>query len=77
MLELLLDTSSPLGRLVTTVVLVAAVLPVAALLGRLVARRGDDAYSRYYLRKGTRYLVFLLLLVAIALLWRPFAGASA
>ncbi len=63
-----------LGRLVTTAVLLAVALPLAALLGRLVARRAEDAYSRYYLRKGARYLVFGLVLVALAVVWRPFAG---
>ena len=46
LIELLRDNSSVLGRLVTTVVLLAAALPVAALLGRLAARRGRDEYSR-------------------------------
>ena len=74
LIELLRDNSSVLGRLVTTVVLVAAALPVAALLGRLAARRGRDAYSRYYLRKGTRSVVFVLVLIALAVVWQPFAG---
>lgn len=49
-LELLRDNSSVLGRLVTTAVVLAVALPVAALLGRLAARRGGDPYARYYLR---------------------------
>ena len=74
LLELLRDNDSVLGRLVTTAALLAVALPVAALLARLVARRADDAYSRYYLRKGARYVVFALALVALAVVWRPFAG---
>ena len=75
-LELLRDNDSALGRLVTTAVLLAAALPVAVLLGRLVAHRAEDAYSRYYLRKSARYLVFGLVLLALAVVWRPFAGRA-
>lgn len=74
LLDLLRDNNSVLGRLVTTIVLVAVAVPVAALTGRLAARRGDDGYSRYYLRKAARYAVFVLLLILLAVLWRPFAG---
>lgn len=42
-----------LGRLVTTAALVLLALPLAAVLGRLTARRRSDGYSRYYLRKTT------------------------
>ncbi len=58
----------------TTAVLVLLAVPLAALLGRLAARRGSDGYSRYYLRKATRYFVFVVLLIALAIVWRPFAG---
>ncbi len=72
--SLLRDNSSLLGRLVTTVVLVAIAVLLATLLAPLVARRAADGYSRYYLRKAVRYLVFFVLLVALAIVWRPFAG---
>jgi small-conductance mechanosensitive channel len=72
--DLLRDNSSVLGRLVTTAALVLLAVPLAALLGRLAARRGSDGYSRYYLRKVTRYVVFMVLLIALAVVWRPFAG---
>ncbi len=72
--ELLRDNSSVLGRLVTTAALILLAVPLAALLGRLAARRGSDGYSRYYLRKATRYFVFVVLLIALAIVWRPFAG---
>ena len=51
-LDLLGDNDSALGRSVTTAVLVALAVPLGAVLGRLVARRGSDAYGRYYLRKA-------------------------
>ena len=73
-LDLLGDNDSALGRSVTTAVLVALAVPLGAVLGRLVARRGSDAYGRYYLRKAARYAVLVVLLVVLAILWRPFAG---
>lgn len=73
-LELLRDNSSVLGRLVTTAVVLAVALPVAALLGRLAARRGGDPYARYYLRKSARYAVLVATLIILAIVWRPFAG---
>ncbi len=53
-LELLRDTESIAGRLVTTlaVVVVAAAVPPVA--GRLVASRFSDSSSRYYGRKFAR-----------------------
>lgn len=43
----------------------------------LVGRRTQDAYTRYYLRKVVRVLVVVALLVALAVVWRPFAGRIA
>jgi small-conductance mechanosensitive channel len=73
-LDLLRDNSSVVGRLVTTAVLVAAAVPVAAVLGTLVGRSADDPYTRYYLRKSARYAVLFVLLIALAVVWQPFAG---
>jgi small-conductance mechanosensitive channel len=73
-LDLLRDNSSVLGRLVSTAVLAVAAMPVAAVLGRVAARRGSDPYARYYLRKTARYAVLVAFLVVLAVLWRPFAG---
>lgn len=73
-LDLLRDNSSVLGRLVTTGVIVAAAVPLGILFGRLAARRGRDPYARYYLRKSARYAVLVVTLIALAVVWRPFAG---
>ncbi len=73
-LELLRDNTSVLGRLVTTAALVVLAFLVAAVAGWLVSRRTDDPYTRYYLRKAIHALVVVVLLVALAVVWRPFAG---
>ncbi|HEX6970041.1 MAG TPA: mechanosensitive ion channel family protein [Micromonosporaceae bacterium] len=75
-LDLLRDTKSVLGRLVTTAVLLAGAAVVASLLGRLLARLIRDSYTRYYARKGVRYVVAVVLLLALAAVWRPFAGRA-
>lgn len=72
--ELLRDNNSVPGRLVTTLVVVAVAIPIAMGLGRLIARRGKDGYTRYYLRKVTAYSVAFVTFLALAILWRPFAG---
>ncbi|MEZ5098753.1 MAG: mechanosensitive ion channel [Thermoleophilia bacterium] len=74
LVDLVRDNQTTLGRLATT----AAVLLVAGLLAwplaRLATRRIDDAYGRYHLRKATRVAVLVLALIALAIVWRPFAG---
>lgn len=74
LLDLLRDNTTVLGRSVTTVVLLAGAALVALLAGRLSTRRVDDPYNRYYLRKAIHALVVIALLVALAVVWRPFAG---
>jgi small-conductance mechanosensitive channel len=39
-----------------------------------VTRRVDDPYSRYHLRKAVRLGIFVVALIALAVVWRPFAG---
>lgn len=72
--RLLFDTSSVGGKLATS----AAILLVAVLLawaaGWLVALRFKDSYARYYARKIARAVVLVVFLIALAILWRPFAG---
>jgi small-conductance mechanosensitive channel len=72
--DLLRDNSTVVGRLVSTIALAVVALIVAGLVGRLVARRVRDPYNRYYARKAVRLLVFVVFAVAVAVLWRPFAG---
>lgn len=73
-LELLRDNTSVVGRLVTTAVLLVVAFLVAAAAGWLVGRRADDPYTRYYLRKAVRAAVVIVLLIALAVVWQPFAG---
>lgn len=74
LLELLGDNSSVLGRVVTSAAMVVIALVLATLAGWVVSRRADDPYARYYLRKIVHAVIVVLLLVALAVVWRPFAG---
>jgi small-conductance mechanosensitive channel len=74
LVDLLADTDSPAGRAVTSalIVIVAAVVGWAG--ARILGRRSDDAFTRYHLRKAARYGAALTALIALAVVWRPFAG---
>ena len=74
MLDVLLDNESVPGRLATTAAVLVFALLVALIASRLAGRRSEDQYARYYLRKGARYVVFIITLVVLAVVWRPFAG---
>jgi small-conductance mechanosensitive channel len=73
-LDLLRDNTTVTGRLVTTMVMVIAAVLLGTAAGRLVRWRVGDPYTRYYARKAVHYVTFAVLLVALAVLWRPFAG---
>ncbi|MBX7267685.1 mechanosensitive ion channel family protein [Micromonospora sp. Llam7] len=73
-LEAVWDTSSVGGRLVTSIALIVLAVVFAVLAGRLATVRVTDTGNRYYLRKAVHYLTVVVLLFALALLWRPFAG---
>lgn len=73
-LDLLRDNESVGGRLVTSAAVVLVAIGIAALLGRVLAGRAEDAYGRYYSRKVARYIVFVVLVVVLAVLWQAFAG---
>ncbi len=73
-LELLRDTESIPGRLVTTLAVVVVATAVAPIAGRLVASRFSDNASRYYGRKFTRYAVGTITFIVLAVVWRAFAG---
>lgn len=77
LLELLRDNASVAGRLVSTAAVVVLAFLVAMAARWLVGRRTRDAYTRYYLRKTVNILVVVALLVALAVVWRPFAGRIA
>lgn len=74
LLELVVDSETVGGRLATTAVLVLLGGLAALVLGRWLARRADDPYSRYYARKLTHYAVAAVVVIALAVVWRAFAG---
>ena len=75
-LDLLTDNESVAGRLVTSIVVVGIAFVIASVVGRIMARRSDDAYGRYYARKISRYVVAAVTVIALAVLWRAFAGRA-
>ena len=60
-------------RLIETAVIVAVGLVLAVAGSRLAARRTAESYRRYYARKATRYVVAVASLIALGIVWRPFA----
>lgn len=74
LLELVRDNATTLGRLVTTAVVLLVAALLAVVLAPVLTRRVDDPYTRYHLRKAIRLGVFVTALVAVAVVWRPFAG---
>jgi small-conductance mechanosensitive channel len=72
--DLFADTTTLTGRIVTSVVVVAAAWALGRLVGGLVARRRSDPFDRYVTAKLVRYTVNLLAVIVLAAMWRPFAG---
>ena len=72
--DLVLDNETPGGRLATSLIVVVAGVVGSAVVGRLLARRTEDVYARYYARKVARYAFAVLVLVGVAVVWRAFAG---
>ncbi len=72
--DLVTDNESVAGKLVTTAVIIGIAIVVGAMLGRLLARRTDDRYRKYYTRKTTTYVVGVIAVIGLGILWRPFAG---
>jgi small-conductance mechanosensitive channel len=73
-IELIFDQTTTAGRWVTTGVVVALAISAELVIARLVVRRQEEPYARYYARKFVRYAVVVVTLVGLALYWRPFAG---
>ncbi len=67
-----LDEST--GRLVISLAILIAALVAGTLIAGLVARFAKGGYGRYYARKGFRYAVAVVAAIALAVVWRPFAG---
>lgn len=63
-----------MGRLVTSVPIAIAAFLLALLAAPLFLRRVRDPYTRYNARKAVRFGVFVVALIALAIVWRPFAG---
>lgn len=72
--DLVVDTESVAGRLVSSAGVVAVGVLLAVLLGRLLVRRAHDGASRYYARKLSRYAAALVVMIALAVVWQAFAG---
>ena len=72
--ELLADNQTAGGRLATSVAVLVVAALIAAVVGRLLARRTDDPYAKYYARKGARYVMGLIAVIVLAIVWRAFAG---
>lgn len=72
--DLIVDTESAVGRLATSAAFVVAGVLLAALLAPLAARGRSDPFDKYVARKLVRYGLAIIVVVALAVLWRPFAG---
>lgn len=72
--ELISDNQSTGGRLATSALLAVGGVALASLIGRLLARRTEDVYTKYYARKIARYAVAAAVVIALAVVWRAFAG---
>ncbi|WP_341251618.1 mechanosensitive ion channel family protein [Euzebya pacifica] len=62
------------GRVVQSAGLVVTAVVLGSLLGGVWARRTEDRYRKFYVRKGTRYLFAVLATIGLGIIWRPFAG---
>ncbi len=72
--DLVIDNDSVGGKLFTTALIVAIAVVTGSVVGRLLARRASDRYRKYYMRKGTTFVVSILTVIGLGILWRPFAG---
>ena len=72
--ELLADNRTAGGRLVTSAAVIFSAAAVAFIAGRFLVRRTDDPYHRYYVRKLVRYAWAVIAVIALAIVWRAFAG---
>jgi small-conductance mechanosensitive channel len=72
--DLIVDIDSVTGKLVTTAFIVGLGMVVGVVAGRALALRAQDRYRRYYVRKGVSLVAAVVALIALGILWRPFAG---
>lgn len=74
LIELLLDNESASGRLVTTSAIIVVAVVVSFVVAPIVVRPVRDPYARYSARKVVRWTITVVAVVALGVLWRPFAG---
>ena len=72
--QLVVDTDTAVGRLVTPAAIVVAGVALASVTAPLLANRRRDPFDRYVVRKVVRYSVLVAVAIALAIIWRPFAG---
>jgi len=66
--------SDTVARLVATGVVVVATAILLGLAGRFAGWWLEDPYARFHARKLTRYAIFVVAIVAMAIVWRSLAG---
>ncbi len=71
---LIADNESVGGKLVTSAAIVTAAVLIGGFVGRLLGRRGTDRYRKYYTRKFSHYGFGVVAMIALGIVWRPFAG---
>ncbi len=72
--DLLIDSETVWGKLVTSAVVVVAAVLIALGVRFLLHWRMRDPMARYHSRKISGYIIVVLALIALGFVWRPFAG---
>ena len=72
-----MDVSDWVIRAIVSGGLILVAVVAAWILVRLVTRRMEDRYERFYARKFIRYGVSAVLVVALVVVWQPFGGQFA
>jgi small-conductance mechanosensitive channel len=62
------------ARLVATGIVVVVTAVLLGLAGRFAGWWLEDPYARFHARKLTRYAIFLVAIIALAVVWRSLAG---
>jgi small-conductance mechanosensitive channel len=60
--------------LVATAIVIVATAVLLGLAGRFAGWWLEDPYARFHARKLTRYAIFVIAIVALAVVWRSLAG---
>lgn len=62
------------GRVIATIAVLGAAIALTVIASPVVLRRVENSHSRYYARKVVRFITFTIALIALAVVWTPFAG---